>query len=130
MKKYFAKVLAIVLAVACFTVCAFAASVSASNSQYKMSGSAAMSGVSGEAATQTSKLSGSTVYSFYAYVAAYASDGSYNDNSKTRYDKGDIMAQATAPGSGTPWRAHCKSYFKPTSSSAYTYMINQYVNAG
>lgn len=130
MKKHLAKVLAIVLAVACFTVCVSAASVSASNATYKMSATAAMSDVSGDAATQTSKLSGSTVYSFYADVVAYASDGTYNSDSKTRYEKGDIMAQATAPGSGTPYRAYCKSYFKATSSSSYTYMINQYVNAG
>ena len=130
MKKQIVKVLTIVFVVACLTVCVSAARVTASNSTYKMSAVAAMSDVSGEAATQTSKLSDSTVYSFNAYVAAYASDGSYNSDSKTRYAVGDIMAVATAPGSGTPYRAYCQSYFKPESDSSSIYLINRYVNAG
>lgn len=130
MKNQAAKVFAIILAITCLTMCVSAARVTASNSTYKMSAVASMSDVSGQGATQTSKLSGSTVYSFHAYVAAYASDGSYNTDSKTRYAVGDIMAVATAPGSGTPWRAYCKSYFKPTSSSSSIYLINRYVNAG
>jgi hypothetical protein len=132
MKKHFIKALSVVLVVVCLTASVCAASVSASNSTYNMSASAAMSDVSGKASTETSKLSGSSVYSFSAYVTAYASDGTYNSDSRTSYKtSGDVMATATAPGTGTPYRALCRSYFKPESTSTSSvYMINQYVKAG